>query len=240
MFAGLIEYMINGVIWELCYLKKIPLLIFSLSLINTAILKAQDSTSTAFHPIDGLSIESGLRYLIVKDEYISQERYSASTSFVSLDWSKYHETYNFHLYIDILNNARINNYNVTAKVTEFDLSLSYLYPIGTLNIFNRGAHFYLGPVPELFYHSRHQDIPVTVNSKTVLISGGIRIDLLYPLNNRLYIESQMQSSIISLDQGESTDAGSGITSSQSEIVTLLSGLRYTFSAGIRFLLMSPL
>ena len=240
MFAGLIKKINKRAVYNSFTLIKIPLLIFFLSLFNVFVLKAQDSLSSPFHPVDGLSVTSGLRYLVIKDDYISKEKYSGSSSFFTLDWSKYHETYNFHVTIDFINNTRITNYNVSANVSEFDLSLSYLYPIGSLNILNKKAHFYLGPVPEFFYYRRYQNIAMNTNSNTVLISGGLRIDMFYPLSNHWDIESQMQSSIISMDEGESTDALSGATSSQSEIVTLFSGLRYSFSAGVRYLLLKSI
>lgn len=234
--CGVSENNINRAIPECFYLKKISLLIFSLILLYPFSFKAQDASGAVFRPVDGLSVASGLRYLVVKDEYISKEKYSGSSSFFALDWSKYHETYNFHVTIDFVNNAKINNFNISAYLSEFDLSLSYLYSIGSLNILNREAHFYLGPVPEFFYYFRHQNIAFTANSKTSLISGGIRIEMFYPLGNRWDIEGYMQSSILSLDQGESTEANGSATSSQSEIVTLFSGLRYSFSATVRYIL----
>ena len=236
MFAGLIKTVIKRRTCDTVYIKRIPLLIIFLGISNVSILKAQDSASVAYHPIAGFSINSGLRYLVVKDEYISMEKYSGSSAFFALDWTKYHETYYFDFNFDFISAAKINNYNVSANVTELDLSLSYLYPIGTLNILNRKAQFYIGPMPELFYHYRYENIAMLPSSKTLLISAGIRIDMFYPIDRRWNIESHMQSTIISLDQGESSDPGTGGDSSQSEIITLFSGLRYSFSAAVRYLL----
>lgn len=236
MFAGFAKVIISRGTREILFVRILLLLIFLIILSNISVLEAQDSSLIITHPVDGLSVESGLRYLAIKDEYISREKYSGSTSFLALDWTKYHETYYFHLDMDLINNAKIKNYNVTSYESEFDLNLSYLYPIGALTVLNRKAHFYLGPMAEFFDHYGYQNIAMLSPSRTLLISAGIRIDMLYPIGRRWDIESHMQSTIISIDQGESSDASTGITTSQGTIITLLSGLRYSFSAQVRYLL----
>ncbi len=236
MFAGFAEVKKSRGTRDKLIVRKLLPLIFLIILSNISVLKAQDSSLIITRPIDGLSVESGLRYLAIKDEYISTQKYSGSASFLALDWTKYHETYCFHMDWDLVNNAKINNYNVTSYETEYDLNLSYLYPIGALSILSRETYFYLGPTAELFEHSGYQNIALLTPSRTMLISGGIRIDMFYPVGSRWDIESHMQSTIISIDQGESSDAGTGTTTSQSEIITLISGLRYSFSAEVRYLL----
>jgi len=150
----------------------------------------------------GISVKAGVGYHTVKDEFISKEKYSGFSPMFLLDWSKYHETYGFDLYMEILSSAKIKNYSMPAKLTEFSLGINYLYSIGSSELLGKKIYLFLGPTPEVFFFFRDQNLAqggetvFDAYSVTGMFSAGINFSALLPINNQWQLEGHMQSNVI--------------------------------------------
>lgn len=174
--------------------------VFLLLFIST--ITAQESSVSPEYFGNGLTFNTGFNLLAVKDEAISNERYTGYSPSFLLSWSRISNSSGFHLSFGILNAAKVNNYNVSANITEAALNLSYVYPIGDIKIFNDIAKLFLGPAPELFIHFRTQNIArgaiFDAYSAVFLFSIGARFDIIMPISDKWQLEGNIYSSVLSL------------------------------------------
>ncbi|MDE3058806.1 MAG: hypothetical protein KGJ59_12705 [Bacteroidota bacterium] len=164
--------------------------------------------------------------MAVRDEFISDERYAGTVRFVGMGWSKFHETYGFRLQLEYQSASALKNYNVSAMITQYRLGLSYLYPVGGLQLMAKKVAVYLGPTAELFLHYRKQNIAnggdiLDVYSFASLFSGGIRSEAVLPISEDLQAQAAVQTSIVSLG-GRIVDPLNSSTSF-TKLLTLLAG-----------------
>ncbi|MGE5409766.1 MAG: hypothetical protein ACM3MI_02310 [Clostridiales bacterium] len=177
-------------------------LLFTLFL--TTILDAQNFPSIKDYFNSGISIRGGISHLVLKDEFISQEKYTGFAPYYALDWSNIHDSYGFHFTMDLINTNELKNYNMSAKMIECSMSLGYMYDIGNTELYSRKIYFMLGPAPEIYIHFRSQNIAkgglaiFDAYSFAALFSAGIRLDAYYPINNDFALAGSLQSSLISL------------------------------------------
>ena len=183
-----------------------------------------------------ITFNTGINFIAVKDDYISDERYTGYSPSFLFDWTKINDSSGFHLSFGIINSAKVTNYNVSANIIEATLDLAYVYNIGDLNIFNRKIMFYLGPAPELFFHIRTQDIArgaiMDAYSAAFLFSAGVRLDMIMPLSKKWQFEGNIYSSFLSLG-GKLIDFENTNTS-MFKILTLFTGLSYNLNLGVRY------
>lgn len=186
---------------------------------------------------DGLSINGGVSFLAVKDEYISLEKYSATVPYFAISWSRLHETYGYRLQLEYESTSSLKNYNVSARVVQFSLNLDFLYPLGTARIFSKNVSFFLGPSSELFGYVRSQNIsPYSIsnaNSFLELVSGGIRAEAYYPLLSGVQITTFLQTSILSVGVKQ-ISAPDGGNETATNILTPFSGLHSDLSINIAY------
>lgn len=179
--------------------------VFSLfTLFLTTVLDAQNYPYFRDFFNSGISIRGGISHLALKDEFISQEKYTGFAPYYALDWSNVHDSYGFHFTMDFINTSSLKNYNMSAKMIESTLSLGYMYDIGSTDLYNRKIYFMLGPAPEIYIHYRSQNIAkggiaiFDAYSFAALFSAGIRLDAFYPINKDFILTGSLQSSIVSL------------------------------------------
>lgn len=181
--------------------KKVD--IFLLILLLNTIAKAQNNPGLNYFG-QGISMKFGYGYHAVQDEFISKEKYSGNSSWLSIDWSKIHGATGFHLWLDVVKSANITNYNISAQLTTFEMSLAYLYQIGNLTLFDKPFNILAGPAPEFFCYYRAQNIArggaaiLDAFSIAALLSLSLRLNFIYLIQNRLCLESSLQSNVISL------------------------------------------
>lgn len=180
------------------------IIILLLVLPISPILEAQNIHTHGDYFTDALSLKLGYSHHIVKDEFISKEKYSGNSTLFSIDWSKFHGSNTFHLWFEFINSATLENYSISADLTALNLSLVYLYSIGKQSVFNKPLYFLLGPVPEFSLYYRRQNIArggaaiFDAYSLASLVSLGIHLNLIYPIHQKLQLEAFIQSSFISL------------------------------------------
>ena len=205
--------------------------------INSA-LKAQNIGPRVDHLTNAISLTSGYGHHAVKDEFISQQKYSGNLVSFSIDWYKFHSSYQFHLWFYFVNSATIENYNVSANMTTSNLALAYLYPIGTMMIFDKPLYISAGPVTELSLYYRIQNIArggtaiFDAYSAATLISLSASLNVTYPVLQRMWLEAFMQSSLISLG-GKYIDPIEK-NNSPVKILTLIKAQDLKFDASIRY------
>jgi len=191
-----------------------------------------------------LSIKGGIGHIVVKDEFISKEKYSGNSPYYIIDWSNFRKTHGLDIAFEILNSATLKNNNVSAQITEFSFNFSYLYSIGKAKLFNKNLYLLLGPTPELFLYFRNQNIARGGNaimdaySGAVLISLGMRFNLILSISRKIKIESYIRTGILSLG-GKLIDPRD-TKNSPVKLLTLFSGMRTLFELSLRYNILNNL
>ncbi|MFH1196235.1 MAG: hypothetical protein V1720_11005 [bacterium] len=221
-------------------MKKFPLIItlivFSALTLN---LFAQDSLHHCLGSSSSISVKAGLSYIVVKDEFLSKQKYSGWTSSFNLEWSQAYDSRIVNISLEGINLAGVDNdNNATAEVTELSFNFSYLYSLGSFRLFDRDFQFFLGPNPEIFVHYRNQNIAdgglglFDAYSAAFLFSLGARTDMFVPINNRFSVESSLYTSLISLG-GKFVDPREG-EEHPVKFLSLFSGLRTSFALSVNY------
>ncbi len=201
--------------------------------------KAQDSQShrSAF-PV-GLSIEYGLGKYSVRDEYLSNEKYSGTLPYFKTNWSRFHSNYIYFLDLEFHNSSKIDNYNVSAEISQFALKHGFLYPLPQMSLFNKKIDVFLGPTTELNVYTNKQDVAVfgvddNWESAAVLFSLGLNSTFILPVRQNLQLEASVGLSILSLGL-RSVDDEDDVSSFK--FLTLFSGMNTSLGLGIRYYLL---
>jgi hypothetical protein len=162
-------------------------------------VSAQDSTDSRSSFGGGLTVQGGIGYFAVRDEYLSHDKYSSSIPLVGVTWSKYHETYAFRLHLEYQWTSNLKNRNVSAKMVQSRLALAYLYPLGEAGILSHKVFLSLGPTAGFFEHYRQEKIAGSeyLSSNVALISGGVRSEAFCPLNARLQLQAGAHLTLLS-------------------------------------------
>lgn len=217
-------------------MNKYLLNTFIILLIIVQTIIAQQPPQCKEYLGSGLTFNTGINLIAVKDDYISDQRYTGYSPSFSFNWAKLYYNSGFHLSFGIINSAKVTNYNVSANITEAKLNLSYVYSVGDVNIINHDMKFYLGPAPELFMHFRTQNIArgaiMDAYSAALLFSAGIRLDMIMPINNKWQLEGNLYSSLLSLGAKLTDPKDKSI--SMIKILTSFTGLSSEFNLDIRY------
>ena len=212
-------------------------------LFMNALALAQDSTSNKSLFDEGLGVRGGIGYMAVRDEYISDEKYSGTIPFYAMSWSRFHETYGFRLDLEYQFTPDLRNNNVSTQITQVRIGLDYLYPLSDISFMSKKMSIFLGPTCQLFVHSRSEniglpsssDIPYA-NSFAFLLSGGIRAEGFYPVAKDLEAQLMAQTSILSFAERST----SGSDEPNSKILPLPNLIDAAGGIGIIYKLTGPL
>jgi hypothetical protein len=197
---------------------------------------AQDLAASRGALLTGLSLESGLGTLALRDEFISRERYSGTLPSLGVTWSSWHGGPAFRISLEYQRSSAIRNFNVSATVTQFSLRQGYLYPLSTFRLLSRDAYAFLGPSAELFLLFNEQHVAVAnpnfSESGAGLVSLGIDSRVVAPRGDHLQAEASLQLAVLSLGlrvvDTEEDDA------SPVRLLTPLSGLHGRVGLGLRY------
>jgi hypothetical protein len=208
----------------------------------TGSLLGQDSLSHRSIFPEGITLEYGIGSYAVTDEYISEEKYSGSIPYYSINWTNQHADYVYHLGIDYRYSSDIKNNNVSTDIYQFNLNQGFDYALPKFRLFNKDAYLYLGPSTELFFYYNNQNIAVSgfdyAQSIALLISLGVNSELFYQLSNKFYIETSLDFDLLSLGfrmvDSEETDE------SPVKLLTVISATNTVFRLGLRYYLLENL
>jgi len=213
-----------------------------LLLLFTGSLLGQDSLNHRSIFPEGITLEYGIGSYAVTDEYISEEKYSGSMPYYSINWTNQHADYVYHLNLNYQYSSEIKNYNVSTDIYQFTLNQGFSYTLPKFTMFEKDAYLYLGPSTELFFYYNNQNIAVSgfdyAQSIALLISLGASSELFYKIWDDFNIESSLSFSILSLGfrmvDSEEEDV------SPVKILTLISATNLVFNVGPRYYLLDNL
>jgi hypothetical protein len=178
---------------------KFTLLVVIL-LISITRVSAQDSTASRSLFREGLTLEGGVGYAAVRDELISGEKYSGVLPSFAMTWSKYHETYGFRLHVEYQYATDLKEYDVSAELKQFRMSLDYLYPIAVPNLLSRTLSVSLGPAAEMYNYNLRESIAPSqiLQSNFSLVSCGLRAEANWPWTASLEVQAAARLTLVSL------------------------------------------
>jgi hypothetical protein len=203
---------------------------------NTIFGRENDSLQNHF--AEGLSLISGLSYCSIKDEFISNEKYSGSSMNYLFRWSKFHESYMYDLRMEVISSAKVKNNTISANVTDFNLNLTYGYPVGTVDVFGKQMNFFIGPYPELYFHYRSQNIAsggaaiIDAYSVAFLFSLGAKAYAYLPLNEEILFSGELSTNLISLG-GKFIDPRDK-ENSMIKLLTVFAGTRFSTQYAVTY------
>ena len=219
-------------------LKRVLLLLIALPVV----LLAQDSTSYFPRAQHGISIEYGQGSYAVKDQYISNEKYSGTLPFYEVSWNRYHESYQYLLQIEYRNSSNIDNHNVSTDITQFSINQSFVYPVLEFSLWNKPAKFFLGPSTEIFIFSNDQQIAVAgfdyAQSYALLLSVGINSQIVNHMSPKFQLESSLEFTALSL--GMRIVDSDEDDQSPVKLLSIFTGLNSTFTIGFRYKIINHL
>jgi hypothetical protein len=209
-------------------------LLVVIPLISFTRVSAQDSTVTRPLFREGLTLEGGIGYVAVRDEYISGERYSGALPYFGMTWSKYHETYGFRLHVEYQNTTNLKEYDVSAELKQFRVSLDYLYPVAQPPLFSRMLRVSLGPTAEIYNYSRRQNIApsLLLQSNVSLVSCGLRTEANWPWTESLEVRVAARITLVSL--GFHSVNSNFSTESRSKLLSPFTGIDADGEIGVGY------
>lgn len=199
----------------------------------SAIIFAQDNAKSNIFP-NGITAAYGLGNYSVKDEFISKEKYSGNLPYYSVGWFKKHNNYVYQLQFNYRNSENIKNNNVLTHITQFSLNQGFLYPLKEKNLLSKNLFLWIGPSTEFFFYVSEPQVANYGISTANLFSVGLNVYAIYPLNQKLNIESSLEFTAIAL--GSRTDE----PEQTFKLVTLFSDLNSSINFGARYYLFNQL
>jgi hypothetical protein len=197
---------------------------------------AQDTTTRLSVLPAGLSLGAGLGASALRDEFISQEKYSGGLPRFGVAWSRSHGGHAFELTLGFGRSTTIRNFNATTHVTRFSLRQAVHYPLPRFQLLSRDAYAFVGPSAELFLFLNEPRVAVAnpnfMQSGVALISLGLSARVIVPLGYGLQSELTTRLSVLSLgirvvDTEEEDE-------SPAKLLTPLSGLNASARLGVRY------
>jgi len=196
----------------------------------------QDSLSISNPYPAGISLQGGMGFYSVKDEYISQEKYAGDLPCFSIGWSRQHEKHLYILEMAYRNSDEIYNHHVSTNIYQITLNQGFLYPLKKTTLLNQDLYTWMGPSTELFFYYNKPDIAVSgfdyAQSFAGLLGVAVNCEIIYPVRNRIQLESSIQLTVLSLGlrivDFEEEDE------SIAKLLTFVSGLNSSIDVGVRY------
>lgn len=191
----------------------------------------------------GISISYGFGKFAVRDEFLTNEKYSGTMPFFSVNWTRFTDSSGFRILFSIHNSSEIKNKNMSADILNFSLAWDFFNHIKTFQLFSREWILFAGPSAEMFIYSNKQNYATNGIfldlSFASLISLGANISLFVPINNSLTVESNFRINIFSL--GIRMPLVNDVDGAQNDksrlkLLTLLKAINANYDLGMRYFL----
>jgi len=184
----------------------------------------------------GITITGGIGSYAVRDEYISEEKYSGSMPILGVGWSRPHGNHSYFLMFRYRNSSEIENYTIKTNINQVLLSQGFLYPLTKTTLFSRELFVHLGPTTDIYFFYNKPKIAVSgfdyAQSFALLLSAGIRSEAILPLNRSFSVEGTLQFNILSMGGRMVDDEEEDV--SPVKPLTLFAGTHGFFDMGIRY------
>jgi hypothetical protein len=180
---------------------KNKLLFVGILLLFSVNLYSEDSLSN-IQSNNGFFLYYGIGKIGIRDEYISNEKYSGTPNCFGTYWSKNHGKYLYKLGIEYLFSNELRNNNITSKNKYMSLHQTYLYK--TLN--NKKSTLYIGPSVSISYLDNSPNIAGnSLNSMAGFLHLGIDGLFYSSFNNKLSFEIFSKLGILSFGSKKNND-----------------------------------
>ncbi|MGD2034193.1 MAG: hypothetical protein PVF73_03995 [Bacteroidales bacterium] len=150
----------------------------------------------------GISVQYGFGRYSIRDEYISDNRYTGAFPEFSARWSNYHGNHGFELDFFYGQSSVIKDHNAAAGIQEYSVSGRHLYPLENFHLCGKPVYLFLGPSWNFYLHFRNQNMASSVFTKTMslasLISGGADIKSIILLTPKIRMETSLGTNVFSL------------------------------------------
>jgi len=152
----------------------------------------------------GISLRGGLGRLAIKDEYISEEKYSGTLGSFSLSWLQGDSSSANRLGLDYSGSSAIRNNNISAQVAQAALNLDFLRSVGTFALLHRDVFAYIGPSADFYIYYRQQRIASGGNASfsaysfAMFLSLDVNSTLVMPLSSGFSAEGSARLSLLSM------------------------------------------
>ncbi len=219
-------------------MKRINLIAVCISLLATFV-SAQTQQTLKNLLGDGIFVQDGLGYLALRDDYISDEKYSGSLSYLELGWLRSRDSSASRFSMEYRNSSDVRNNNVSADVIQAALNLDYLYPVGAFPLFERDVFAFLGPSAETYLYFRTQNIAnggeaiFNAYSFATFFSLGINSELVLPIGSSFSAEWSGRLSLIGFG-GRLVSLENNSNEKFFKLVSIISGIQGSTNILLRY------
>jgi hypothetical protein len=186
----------------------------------------------------GISVGYGQGLFFVRDEYISEEKYSGTLPYLNVEWVRFHNKNAYRLEFEYRNSSNIKNNKISAEVMQFVFNQDFIYPVGNFPMFSRNVYAYLGPSAQFFFYNIKYNFgqPGTfISPKTFGIIGSLAIntEFICPVNKKLRIEGLMRSNLLSFS-GKDYDERKYENEPGPTLLTVFTATKFDFDLSVRY------
>ncbi len=163
----------------------------------------QNLPESAYISEKSISVSAGLGRLTIRDKAISNESYSGSLSYLSVDWRYFREHRGFQIGFEFQTGSEIKHRNLSAEIILFSLELDYLYSINPFVLFNKNTIIYLGPSTGTNLYVRKQNIAFSSADDDAIsvfstIPVGIKSTMSFSVSQKILLEADLYLNILSI------------------------------------------
>ena len=203
----------------------------------------QDTISLVSVFPSGILIDYGIGNYSVKDEYISEEKYSGTLPYYNVEWVRFRNNNGYRLQFEYRKSTNIKNNNISAEVQQFSFNQDFIYPVGSFLLFSKRSYAFLGPSLQYYYYDINYNF---VRPGTFIIpksfgnqgSLGINATLIVQVNKKLFFESFARSNLLSIT-GKLIDEAAYRDASPT-LLTIFSATKFDFDLSIRYYLIKKI
>ncbi len=217
---------------------KSRIIIFAILFIITLQTNAQDTVNHKTVFPTGIFIGYGQGLYSVKDEYISEEKYSGTIPYFSLEWVRFQNKNGYRLKFEYWKTTDISNNKISAETQQVIFSQDFIYPIGNFSLFSRNVYAYLGPSVQIFYYEIYYHFVrpgtfISPGTNGVMGSLGVNTEFIYPVNNKLKVEAFLRSNLISFS-GKEVDEQKYADASSPALLSVFTATKFDFDLSVRY------
>ena len=202
---------------------KLKIIISAITTILALQTHAQDSLNHSTVFPTGISIGYGQGLYSIRDEYVSEEKYSGTIPYYSMEWTRFKNKNGYRLKFEYWKTIDISNNNISAEAQQVNFNQDFIYPIGDFSLFSRPVYVYLGPSVQLFYYEIYYHFVrpgtfISPGANGIMFSLGVNTEFIYRVNKKVNVEAFLRTSLFSYaskamdDQKYSNDLGSTLVS----------------------------
>jgi hypothetical protein len=192
---------------------------------------AQDMGNAPQSHGEGLTLSGGVSRLVLRDEYVSREKYSAVLPLFGITWTHFRSAFAYAVAFQYQSTTQLKNYNVSAQVRETSLRFDVLVPLTNGTLLGRNASVWLGPGSEIFLHDRRQDMAGDWKASSSLgsLNATVNAELFCDIGSSLQVEGVTQISLVSLTGKSSAERENHV-----RLLSVFSALRAEGEIHLRF------